>query len=197
MTDLNVEALTLGDLDTNCYLVSCPVTAEVLIIDPADDGGYITDVILQRQLQPTGILLTHGHFDHVLGLLELKLNFPVPVMLHAADDALLQRATESAKHWLKRVVDPVPPADQAIKDGDVIMIGKSWLKIIETPGHTPGSIAAFNDSLLFTGDTLFKEGVGRTDFSYSNSKKLWQSVAKLRELSNSRRCWAGHGEGWG
>ncbi len=194
MSSLTVKTLTLGELSTNCYLVSCPESDEALIIDPADSGDYITEVILQDQLKPVGILLTHGHFDHVLGVLELKLNFGLPVYLHPADAFLLERAADSAQHWLKRAVDPVPPADLPLGEGMELKVGSQTLKIIETPGHTPGSISVVTDECLFVGDTVFKEGVGRTDFKYCNKRHLWDSIEKIRAVADGKLILPGHGE---
>lgn len=195
MSEVNVETLVLGDLDTNCYVVSCKATGAALIIDPADNGEYITSVILEKQLLPQAIILTHGHFDHVLGLLEVKLNFQTPVLMHEADAFLLEKARDSAKYWLKREVDPVPPADVFIKDAEMITFGEAWLRVLETPGHTPGSVTLYNDEVMFTGDTLFKEGVGSTNHSYSSSKQLWKSVEKINDLRQKKAhaAYPGHG----
>jgi len=194
MSHLEIEQLILGDLETNCYLVSDPQSGQVLIIDPADSADFITQKILDQQLQPVGILLTHGHFDHVLGLLELKLNFPIPILIHQADIFLLAKAQASARHWLKREVDPVPLADVFIKDKDLIEIGNFQLQIMETPGHTLGSICAFNHEVVFTGDTLFKDGVGAANHAYSNKRQLWKSIEKIRELGAGKTLYSGHGE---
>src|SRR3989344_2226342 len=175
MPKTEILKLTLGELDTNCYLVWCPTTFETLIIDPADSGDFITETLLSRQLHPVAIILTHGHFDHVLGLLELKLNFPVPIMMAKTDQFLLAQAARSAHHWLKHPVDPVPPADSFLKDGQKITFGHSMLTVMATPGHTPGSVCLHNDDFILTGDTLFKDGVGRTDFHYSKPLQLAQS----------------------
>lgn len=194
MAHLEIEQLVLGDLDTNCYLLSCSQTSQVLIVDPADSADFITQKILDRQLTPVGILLTHGHFDHVLGLLELKLNFPVPVMMHEADVFLLEKAQASARHWLKREVDPVPPPTTFVKESDIVTIGQCHLKVIETPGHTPGSICAYDATFLVTGDTLFKDGVGATNHAYSSKKRLWKSLERIRPLAAERTSLPGHGE---
>lgn len=187
---LSVKTLPVGDLAANCYLVSDSETNQTIIIDPGDDADFITETINQEKLIPTTIVLTHGHFDHVLGCLELKLNFGVPILLHKNDLKLYSSANQSAKHWLKKDTLKVPPIVQFIKEGDKIKIGSQTLTVLETPGHTPGSISLIADSCqppaVFTGDTLFKDAVGRTDFSYSSPSDLTKSLKKLSSRAQSR-----------
>jgi len=189
-----IVTLTVGDLDTNCYLVSCEYSGETLIIDPGDSGDFITQEIIDRHLQPMAIVLTHGHFDHVLGALELKLNFQIPLLLHHADEFLLKRAKESAEHWLKHPVDPVPTADGFVDDGQLIAFGDCHLQVRHVPGHTPGSIALFDDHNVFTGDTWFKDGPGKAEHSYGKPLELSKSLAVLHELGRDRFKYPGHGE---
>lgn len=164
------------------------------MIDPADEGRFISEQILENQLQLKAIVLTHGHFDHVLGLLELRLNFPVPILIHESDQFLLKNAPSNALHWLKRVVDPVPLADDFLHEGDQVKLGQESLTVMETPGHTPGSIVLYNEDVVFSGDTLFKGTVGRTDFKYSSPIELNKSVHRLIELPESLTVLPGHGE---
>lgn len=196
--NLQVEILVLGQLDTNCYIPWCKETRECIIIDPADAAEYITQTILDLQLTPLCIVFTHGHFDHVLGSLELQLNFDIPIFMHNADISILKNAQKSAKYWLKQEVDPVPSKTLSISQGGKLKIGNSELIIFETPGHTPGSISLFANEpqpIMFTGDTLFKNGVGRTDFEYSSPKDLQNSIKKLfKEFPPETTCFPGHGE---
>jgi len=208
---LNIQTLTVGDLETNCYLVSNTVTPgtvartrdssqvgpqnECIIIDPGDDADFISETIINQKLKPLAIILTHGHFDHVLGCLELKLNFNLPIYLHQADAKLYSSANQSAFHWLKKKTLKVPPIDRFIKGGDKIKVGSETLTVIETPGHTPGSICLYDGkNHLFTGDTLFKDSVGRTDFSYSKPLQLTKSLAKIFKLPPETAIYPGHGE---
>lgn len=189
----SIYTLSLGSLDTNCYLIWCDQTYEALIIDPADSGDTISDKILELKLKPIAIVLTHAHFDHVLGLLETKLNFSVPIIIHQKDESLLEKTQASAQHWLQRSVDPSPPADKFVKQGDTIKYGQEQLKVIETPGHTPGSICLYDDQVIFTGDTLFKNAIGRTDFSYSDPSEMKKSLKALFTLSGKLIVYPGHG----
>jgi len=192
---MQIETLKLGQLDTNCYLAWCEKTNEAIIIDPADEGGFISEKILELNLKPVTIVLTHGHFDHILGLLELKLNFPqTQIVMHKTDLFLVESVQKRAQHWLKMQVNPAPKPDRFVVEGDKIEFGQEALTVLHTPGHTPGSICLYNGHVMFTGDTLFKdEVIGRTDLSYSSSKKIQQSLKKIKNLPGSRRMYAGHG----
>ena len=202
---LDIFSLTFGQLETNCYIVSDQETSNCLIIDPADEGDLITQKILDEKLHPTAIILTHGHFDHVLACLEVKLNFGIPVYLHPLDNFLLKQAQKNAKHFLGLNVDPVPPADLPLADDQIIHLGAEKLKVIHTPGHTPGSICLIQlsadscqQSAVFTGDTLFSDAVGRTDLSYSSSVDLKKSLntlkLKIKNLKLNPAIYPGHGE---
>lgn len=196
---MKIEALCLGELETNCYVAWDPSAGsgqgEAVIIDPGFDGGFISEKILAWGLRPLYIVLTHGHFDHVLGCLELKLNFRMPILIHKADEKLYLDAPKSAKHWLGREADPVPKIDGYIKEGEEVVFGSLKLKVLETPGHTPGSICLYDrTNILFSGDTLFKNGVGRTDFKYSRPLKMAESLERLRRLPVGCLVYPGHGE---
>ncbi len=191
-----IESLKVGDLDTNCYVVWDEESEEAVIVDPGADGGFISEKILKWKLKPLCIVLTHGHFDHVLGCLEIKLNFQIPILLHKEDERLYKQANKSAKHWAGRAEDPVPKIDRYIKEGEEIIFGKEKLRVIEVPGHTPGSVCLYDERgrNLFSGDTLFRNGVGRTDFSYSNEFDLARSLQKIKRLPLNCTVYPGHGE---
>lgn len=184
---MNLQTFVLGDLQTNCYLLD--ENHEAIIIDPADDGDFLNEELSRQNLTLQAVILTHGHFDHCLGLLSLATAWPkLPIMLHSADHFLIDQAQASARHWLNREIDPVPKANQTLSDGQTINFANETLKVIHTPGHTPGCIALLSEkqdndeTYLFTGDTLFADGVGRTDFAYSNHQDLLKSLTKLKQL---------------
>lgn len=195
-----IETFKLGALDTNCYLLWQENKTEAVIIDPADDGDFLNEELLHRGLQLKTIVLTHGHFDHCLGLLSLASAWQVPIAMHFADQFLLQQAQASAKHWLKITCDPVPPANLDLEKIKNISLVDQEFEIIHTPGHTPGSICLLDreNKILFSGDTIFaNNNLGRTDFAYSNRQAMNKSLKKLSDLKKEGlygQVFAGHGE---
>ncbi len=197
---MQIETFILGALQTNCYLLSEERGTRAVIIDPADDGDFLNDELLRRGLTLEKIVLTHGHFDHCLGLLSLQSAWEVPVLMHFADQFLLEGAAASALHWLGVTSDPVPPATVDLAQlKEIELLGEKF-QVIPTPGHTPGSVCLLheNEKILFSGDTIFAGGsVGRTDFAYSSSKDLHSSLQSLRELKERGfygQVYPGHGE---
>ena len=224
---MKIERFILGQLETNCYLVYDENCLEGIVIDPGDEGDFVSQKILDLGIDIQSIIATHGHFDHVLAALELKLNFNIPLLMHKADLPILVRMQESARHFIGLKVDPPAQVDQFLKEGDLIKFGKEKLEVIETPGHTPGSICLYGQQTLqtsgknchaefisaskilnqvqddkremmpvvFSGDTLFCRGVGRTDFPYSSAKQLIGSLkSKLFVLPANTCVCPGHGE---
>jgi len=189
------KKLVVGSLETNCYLYflkdhSC------LIIDPGDDAEYIADKITEYNLKPLAIIATHGHFDHILSVDQLKKSFSIPFLISKKDEFLVRSMTQRAKRWLKReVYEQNPKIDNYLENKISLKINE--FKIIETPGHTPGGICIYisEEKLLFTGDTIFTDGyVGRTDFSYSNKLDLENSIKLILQLPDETKVLSGHGE---
>lgn len=209
---MKVEKLVVGQLQTNCYLVwdeksvASNAIKEAIIIDPADDADYIIRKIQDFQLKPKLILATHGHFDHVLAIPELKLAFGIPFWMHEADLFLLKRSRETAKYFTGLEADPPLMPNKFLKEGDLIKFGKKKLKVIETPGHSPGGVSFYHvkrdgnrvkrgsRGVIFDGDTLFYRGIGRYDFSYASKEDLFGSIEKLLKLPEETIVYPGHGE---
>jgi hydroxyacylglutathione hydrolase len=196
---MKIKTLSLGQLATNGYLVWEEKDQKALIIDPGDEGDFITQTILELKLKPQAILATHAHFDHVLAAFELQLNFKIPFYLHPKDVPILKYMVKSARYWLNlknEPPNPPPKVDKFLKDKDQIKLGQEFFRVIHTPGHTPGSVCfhQVKEKLLFAGDTLFKDGFGRTDLSGGSSKDLVKSLGKLAKLPAETRVLPGHGE---
>lgn len=192
---MRIQTIVTGQLQTNCYIVTCPDTNKCIIIDPGDGADVISEQILTQNLNPQLVVATHGHFDHILAAFELQTAFEIPFLMHKDDEFLLPRMRKSAKHWTG--IDPqVPPpkVDKTIDESDTITFGNSELKILHTPGHTPGSICLYNEKekVAFTGDTIFNIGVGRTDFSYSNTQQLQNSIKNIKKQFKGFKIFPGH-----
>lgn len=195
---LRFEKIIIGELETNCYLVWDEDTKDCIVIDPADDGVSISDEINNKKLNVKGVFLTHGHFDHSLGALDLKLIYNTNFGCSEKDAFLLDRQDETAKHFLKKEIQ-VPNFIKIDVDFDKIKnfkLGNEIIEIIKTPGHTPGSVCFYNKNtrLLFSGDTLFAGLRGRTDFSYGSTKNIFASLKKLMKLDKETLVLPGHGD---
>jgi len=193
---LRVEKLVVGQLSTNCFIVSN--RDEAIIIDPGDDGTHIIDNINNKKLKLKAIIATHGHFDHILGAFEIQGTYNAPFLIHSKDTFLVKRMRESVKQFLTiNSVDPEPKITGAISDKEIYKVGEKIMKIIHTPGHTPGSCSLYfeDDNALFVGDVLFYGGgVGRTDFSYCSPSELESSISKIFSFNDNTIIYSGHGE---
>jgi len=191
------KKLVLGEMATNTYLCWNERTKECLIIDPGDEGEEISQEIENLGLKPVIIAVTHGHFDHTLAVLDLKLIYKIPFACSSKDSFLLKRQDKTAEFFLKRKVGmPEVKIDINLDKIKKIKLGEEEIKIIKTPGHSPGGLCFYvaGQNLLFSGDTLFKNAKGRTDFSYGSKKELEKSLKKLAKLPQKTKVLPGHGE---
>jgi glyoxylase-like metal-dependent hydrolase (beta-lactamase superfamily II) len=193
---MEIEKLIVGQLQTNCYLAYEEQTREGVIIDPGDDAEYILNRVRDLEIKPLYILATHGHFDHVLAVLELKLALKTPFLINEKDLFLLKRAVGSAKFFTGEKDALKPLVDKYIKENDRISFGKKGeLKVIDSPGHSPGGVVFESRGVVFTGDTLFKQGMGTTQYSYCSETALLNSIKnKLFKLPDETIVYPGHGE---
>lgn len=171
---LIIKKIILGPLETNCYIVSCEVTGHTFVIDPGDSSKAISNYIYRNEFIPKLIILTHGHPDHTGGVKTVKGELGVPAAIHK--------------------LDKLDCTDRYLADREIMEIGREKLIIIHTPGHTPGSICLSGCGILFSGDTLFKAGVGRTDLPGGSWKELEDSLRnKLFTLPPETVVYPGHG----
>jgi len=193
---LDIKTIVLGQLQTNTHIVTSP-QKNCYIIDPADDFVFLSDYINQNKLTPKGMILTHGHFDHCLAAPSLKMIFKIPILASSKDLFLLKQIASSSDYWtdLDYSSLPITKIDTDLSVIKTISLDGYKLSIIKTPGHTPGSICIYSqlDNFLFTGDTLFKQGVGRTDLSYSKPDDLKRSLKKISTLPDHTKIFPGHG----
>jgi len=193
---VTIIPLPLGPFQVNTYLLACPTTGQCAIIDPAGDPQTIVETVAREKAQPRLILNTHGHPDHLLANAALKTAFGIPACMHAADAGLYAAAPEIAdlEKATGLLVDTA--ADRLLADGERIQLGAMSIRVLHTPGHTPGSCCFLVDGHLFTGDTLFVGDAGRTDLMGGSLDKLIDSIAtKLLGLPDSTRIWPGHDYG--
>ena len=196
---MNITRFPLGQMQANCYILE--EEDKCLIIDPCDEASFILEQLDRRHLTIAGMIATHGHFDHVMAAGEIQLHFKtqgieIPLIIHHEDEFLLKRVVETAKHFLN--YEPAVIPIQITKD---LKVGKQQIddfsfEVISTPGHTPGSCCLYfkDQNVLFTGDTLFKDGIGRYDFSYSDKDDLKKSLDTIFKLPEETIFYSGHGE---
>jgi len=178
------------------YLVVCPHTRETVIIDPAGEEYKLLALIKTEGFKVKYILNTHGHSDHVLGNPKLKEVLNVPVCMHEADDRFFSDQEVREKSSKELGLPPPDPADIRLKDEDIVEVGTLKVKVIHTPGHTPGSVCYLVDGNLFCGDTLFVGAVGRTDLIGGSLETLLESLEKrLIVLPKETIVWPGHDYG--
>lgn len=187
--------MPLGPLQTNCYLLGCEETMEAAIIDPAWNGRGIYATLQEKGYTLTKILLTHAHFDHVGGLAELKQESNAPIYIHADAIPMLEQATSSAAYF--GITLPTPPAaDHTVEEGDIIKVGTHELNVLYTPGHAPGHVCFYlqKHNVLFDGDVLFQQSIGRTDLPGGDMPTLMNSIeTKLLPLPDATQVLSGHG----
>ncbi len=195
---LKYKTLVLGEMAVNCYLVWEEPEKKAFIIDPGDDSEFIVEEVNRLGLEPIMVLVTHGHFDHVMAALDVKLIFNIKFGASKLDKFLIDRQAETAKYFLKRnyVVPNIVSIDVDLNEIENIFLGEEKLEILKTPGHTPGGVCFYSESshVLISGDTIFKEGVGRTDFKYSSLTDLTKSLNLILNLPDYTLILPGHGE---
>jgi hydroxyacylglutathione hydrolase len=179
-----IEIFTVGMLSTNCYVVSNPETREAIVIDPGIDlpseAKLIFDYIEKEALKIKFIVNTHGHSDHIRGNDIFQKTYQVPVCIHSYDLS-----------FIKSLEGPL--ANVLLMDQSPVQFGKETIMVMHTPGHTPGSICLLGGKIIFTGDTLFAGGIGRTDFPGGSNANMRLSLKKLVRLSDHLLVYPGHG----
>lgn len=195
--DGNIRIITkvLGSVSTNCYFVINELTKETILIDPADNFATIESVILENGLLPKAVLLTHGHFDHILAAAQVREKYKLPIIACKQERKVLEDSEYNLSSSFGRAF--AINADQYEEDAKILELAGFMIKLIHTPGHTEGGACYYfmNESVLFSGDTLFLESVGRTDFPSGSMSKIVRSIKeKLLVLPENTIVYPGHGE---
>jgi glyoxylase-like metal-dependent hydrolase (beta-lactamase superfamily II) len=190
---MRVEQVVVGSVATNCYVVVDESEKIGAIVDPGDEPARIMSVVSELGVEIVYLINTHGHVDHIGANQAVKSRTGVPLMIHSADVVML---TSPAKNLstLMGIEIVSPPADRALEEGDTIMFGNVRLEVVHTPGHSPGSICLFGDGVVFSGDTLFFDSIGRTDFPGSSYEEIISSIRDvLVPLPDGVTVYPGHG----
>jgi len=192
---MRIKQMTVGMMGVCCYIVSCEETGEGLIIDPGGNEDEILEACQSGNITVKYLVNTHGHPDHVCGNKYLKDATKAKIVMHKADAEFFGQ--ENVEQFFSQLGLPSsPPVDKRVVDGDTIAFGRESLAVIHTPGHTPGGICLYSEPHLFTGDTLFAGGVGRTDFPGGSTQQLLHSIKeRLLTLPPDTIVWPGHGYG--
>lgn len=188
---IKINYFVVGMIATNCYLIEDEATGALAVIDPGDHSGKLIKAIDERGGKLSYILLTHGHYDHIIGVAELCDRYHPVVCAAEAEMRLLQNGiyNRSSVHNIRINSFKV---DRLLQDGDVIDLGESHLKFILTPGHTAGSGCYIVDDCIFSGDTIFCESIGRTDFDTSSPRDMVKSVERIKKLEGDYAIYPGH-----
>ncbi|MEJ2033511.1 MAG: MBL fold metallo-hydrolase [Deltaproteobacteria bacterium] len=190
-----IRQMTVGMMGVCCYLVACEETRRAMLIDVGGDEERLLELCEKEGVTLEYIVDTHGHPDHVCGNARIKEATGARIILHEADAAFFARP-EVGQYFSMLGLPSSPPADLTVADGDRLTVGNLSLEVIHTPGHTPGGICLYSAPNLFTGDTLFVGGIGRTDFPGGDGRQLLESIRKrLFVLPPETIVWPGHGYG--
>lgn len=189
------EILPVGPLRCNCSIFGDEVSKEALVIDPGDEIEEIEAILTRHGLRVKSIVITHAHIDHIGGAAKLRAATGAPVYMNARDQELADHLNVQAA-WLQVETPENPGIDIEAREGDTLALGGSHFDIIETPGHTQGSISLYSpeEKKLIAGDTLFRDSIGRTDLPGGNSRQIISSIEnKLLVLPEATVVIPGHG----
>ena len=189
---MNIQTLTLGPLATNCYLVRADESSRAVIIDPAANSKRLLAALEEQGLTLEAILLTHAHFDHI-GAVRALMTPETELVVHAQDVPMLSNPQENASFLMGAPVT-APEATKLVHEGDTVTAAGLTFTVLHTPGHTAGSVCYQIGEKLFTGDTLFRFGCGRTDLPTGSSEQMQASLARVVPMARNLEIYPGHGD---
>lgn len=186
------EKIVVGGLETNCYILVDENSKKGIVIDPGADFMKIKKKIEELKVNIEKIVLTHGHADHIAASDQLKIYTGAEILIHSEDEKMLSDSTSNLSFLAENKIE-FSSAAESLKDGDTIRCGEIELKVIHTPGHSPGGISLLGEKEIFTGDTLFNGSVGRTDLPGSSWKEMKESLRKILSIKEDLIVCPGHG----
>jgi len=187
-----IERIVTPVLGVNCYVLACDKTKKAAIIDPGSGSAMIKDLLRRHNLEVERIILTHGHYDHIGAAEELRKTLHAEVAVHREDAGMLTDPQKNLSRMFSKDY-VMSPAEILLEDGQKFFIGEVQMKVIHTPGHTPGGICLLTDGVLFSGDTLFDCSIGRADLPGGDFHKLLNSIHdKLMVLDDQILVYPGH-----
>jgi len=190
---MSLQRLAVGSFMANCYIVGCEKTKEAMVVDPGDEGERILARIKELGLKPKVIVATHAHGDHVSAVGEIKAATGAEFLLHEAEAPGLKLLDYFSSLFGTSFVGP-PAPDRLVKDGDTILFGDLKFQVVHTPGHSPGGICLLGEGAVFTGDTLFAQGIGRSDLPGGDYHVLMAAIrSRLLSLPDETVVYPGHG----
>lgn len=189
---MNLKRLVLGALETNCYVVWSDYR-EGIIIDPADEPDQILAILAQEQLTVRAVVLTHVHFDHMLAAEAICAHTGATLYVGDNDRLALSDPQRNLSGWFQPDNPVVLKNARSLHEGDILTLGEERLQVMETPGHTPGGICLYDGAILFSGDTLFRNSIGRLDFPGGDRSAMKQSLDRILLLPDDTVVYAGHG----
>ncbi|SJZ72534.1 MBL fold metallo-hydrolase [Selenihalanaerobacter shriftii] len=189
-----LKELGVGQLDTNCYILGDEETGQAIVIDPGAEGKRILSILDKNDLKIKYIVNTHGHHDHIGANGFLLENNDAELFIHSADAEYLTNSKYNLSFYHKSTPIEGPEADRLLSEGDQIKCGEWNLKVIHTPGHTPGGILLKGNGKLFSGDTIFTMGIGRTDLPNASTEQIKKSIQeKILTIEENLEVYPGHG----
>ena len=195
MSDLRIKTYPVGQIGTNCYIIFRENLKKAMIVDPGDEGVYILEQCRKLSVTPEAILLTHGHFDHIMAVEEIRRAFP-QVVVYAGEEEKMLLTDPSVNLSLTMSRPYSLEADRYVADNETVEAAGIFAEVISTPGHTDGSVCYYmkEEDVLISGDTLFLESLGRTDMPTGDQLKIIKSIKeKLFSLPGDTMVYPGHG----
>jgi glyoxylase-like metal-dependent hydrolase (beta-lactamase superfamily II) len=180
-----IKCLEVGFMETNCYILTDENTLDCAIIDPGDESNTVLDYIEDNNLHPVAVFLTHGHYDHTGAVDAVAEDLNVPVWINEKDTV---PGSRPARYKYRR------EGTKSYRDGDILKVGELGVLVLETPGHSPGSVTLLCGNAMFSGDTLFRGSCGRVDLEDGDLNKMLASLNRLGKLKQDYEVYPGHGE---